>query len=82
VADWSLGVVVVPVAVPPFVHLLERPLMPDWSHELGVVVVLDCVPEVVVVLDVVVVLGPRAGPAVVVVVGVVLVWSHDAPMSL
>jgi hypothetical protein len=31
--------VVVPVAVPAFVHVLVGAVMPDWSH--GVVVVLD-----------------------------------------
>jgi hypothetical protein len=37
----SFEPVVVPPAVPAFVHQLVWAVMPDWSHELGVVVVLD-----------------------------------------
>jgi hypothetical protein len=81
-ADWSFEPVVVLGAVPAW-HELE-PVVPDWSHELlGVVVVLDCVVEVVVVG---VVLGPIAGVPLVVVVVLpvppVPDWLHEVPMSL
>jgi hypothetical protein len=85
VADCSFEPVVVLGAVPAFVHELG-PVVPDGPHAPDELVVLDCVLDVVVVVGVV--LGPRlGGPLEVVVVfvlpvPVVLVWSHEAPMSL
>ena len=41
VADWSVEPDFVPVALPALVHMLDEGVVPDWPHELGVVVVLD-----------------------------------------
>lgn len=63
-----------PFAVPAFVHELDGGAIPDWSHELVVLVVFDWYPVDVGVVDVVVVDddGPRPGAAVVVVVPLVV----------